>query len=40
VTENTPRFQLQPFTNDDDDIEALAFNILGFGFVLLLDPRI
>jgi hypothetical protein len=37
VTENTPRFQLQPFTNDDDDIEALAFNILGFGFVLLLD---
>lgn len=35
---NHPRFQLQPLTNDQDDIEALAFNILGLGFVLLLEP--
>jgi hypothetical protein len=37
LTENTPRFQFQPFTNDNDDIEALAINILGFRFVLLLE---
>ena len=35
---NFPRFQLQPFTNDRDEIEALALNILGLRFVLLLEP--
>jgi hypothetical protein len=37
LTENHPRFQLQPLTNDQDDIEALALNILGLRFVLLLE---
>lgn len=37
LTENTLRFELQPLTNDDDEIEALAFNIMGFRFVLLLE---
>jgi hypothetical protein len=37
-TINHPRFQLQPLMNQQDDIEALALNILGLGFVLLLDP--
>ncbi len=37
LTENNARFQFQPFTNDRDDIEALAINILGFRFVLLLE---
>jgi hypothetical protein len=36
-TENMPRFQFQPFTNERDDIEALAFNIFGLRFVLLLE---
>ncbi|MEJ0092954.1 MAG: hypothetical protein WDN46_05875 [Methylocella sp.] len=39
LTENTLRFQLQPLTNKRDDIEALAVNILGFRFVLLLDAQ-
>jgi hypothetical protein len=38
TTVNHPRFQLQPLTNDRDDIEALAINILGLRFVLLLEP--
>jgi hypothetical protein len=37
LTENTARFQLQPLTNEQDDIEALAFNIMGFRFFLLLE---
>lgn len=37
LTENSVRFQFQPFTNEHDDIEALAFNIMGFRFVLLLE---
>jgi hypothetical protein len=37
-TINHPRFQLQPLTNHQDDIEAMALNILGLGFVLLLEP--
>ena len=37
LTENTPRFQFQPFTNERDDIEALAVDILGFRFVFLLE---
>jgi len=37
LTENTARFQLQPLTNEHDDIVALAFNIMGFRFVLLLE---
>jgi hypothetical protein len=39
LTENHPRFQFQPLTNDQDDIEALALNILGVRFVLLLEPQ-
>jgi hypothetical protein len=39
LTENTPRFQLQPLTNEDDDIEALAINIMGLRFVLLLEAQ-
>ena len=39
LTENSPRFQLQPFTNDQGDIEVLAFNIMGFRFVLLLEAQ-
>lgn len=37
MTENTPRFQFQPFTDEHDDIDALAINIMGFCFVLLLE---
>jgi hypothetical protein len=37
MTVNHPRFQLQPLTNDQDDIEALSLNILGLRFVLLLE---
>ena len=37
LTENSARFQIQPLTNERDDIEALAFNIMGFRFVLLLE---
>jgi hypothetical protein len=37
-TFNHKRFQLQPLTNSQDDIEALALNILGLSFVLLLEP--
>ncbi|MCS3695017.1 hypothetical protein ABIF07_000216 [Bradyrhizobium elkanii] len=37
-TLNHKRFQLQPLTNAQEDIEALALNILGLGFVLLLEP--
>ena len=39
VTENNPRFQFQPLTNEHDDIEALAINIMGFRFVLLLEAQ-
>jgi hypothetical protein len=39
VTENTPRFQFQPLINEHDDIEALAINIMGFRFVLLLEAH-
>jgi hypothetical protein len=35
---NHARFQLQPLMNSQDDIEALALNILGMRFALLLDP--
>jgi hypothetical protein len=37
MTQNQPRFQLQPFTNDQGEIEVLGFNILGFRFVLILE---
>jgi hypothetical protein len=37
-TINRPRFQLQPLMNAEDDIEALALNILGLGFALFLEP--
>lgn len=36
LTENHARFQIQPFTNDHGDIEALGLNILGLRFALLL----
>ena len=39
LTENTARFQFQPLTNERDDIEGLAVNILGFRFVLLLETQ-
>jgi hypothetical protein len=38
TTVNHPRLQFQPLTNDRDDIEAVALNILGLRFVLLLEP--
>jgi hypothetical protein len=38
LTENNPRFQLQPATNDQGEIEALGLNILGLRFVLMLEP--
>lgn len=37
-TFNHERFQFQPLTNAQEDIEVLALNILGLGFVLLLEP--
>jgi hypothetical protein len=37
MTENTPRFQFQPLTDEHDDIKALAINVMGFRFVLLLE---
>jgi hypothetical protein len=37
LTENHPRFQLQPFTNDQGQIEVLGLNILGLRFALLLE---
>ena len=37
LTENHPRFQLQPFTNDQGEIDVLALNILGLRFVLMLE---
>lgn len=39
LTENTVRFQFQPLSNEHDDIEALAINIMGFRFVLLLEAH-
>jgi hypothetical protein len=40
LTENMPRFQLQPLTNERDDIEALAVNMLGFASCCGSKPRI
>ncbi|WP_245289427.1 hypothetical protein, partial [Bradyrhizobium japonicum] len=37
IAENTPRFQFQPLTDDHDEIKALATNIMGFRFELLLE---
>ncbi|MCO5081118.1 MAG: hypothetical protein M9955_05600 [Rhizobiaceae bacterium] len=37
MTENTLRFQFQPLTNEHDEIEALAINIMGLRFVLLFE---
>jgi hypothetical protein len=37
LTENMARFQFQPLTNERDDIEVLAINIMGFHFALLLE---
>jgi hypothetical protein len=38
TTVNNPRFQIQPLTNEQGDIEALVLNILGLRFVLLFEP--
>jgi hypothetical protein len=38
LTVNHPRFQFQPLTNDQGEIEAVALNILGLKFVLQLGP--
>ena len=38
LTENNPRFQLQPATNNQGEIEALGLSILGLRFVLMLEP--
>jgi len=38
MTQNQPRFQLQPFTNDQGEIEVLGFNILA-RLPLRPDPR-
>jgi hypothetical protein len=38
LTVNHPRFQFQPLVNDQGEIEAIALNILGLKFVLLLEP--
>jgi hypothetical protein len=38
LTENDPRFQLQPATNNQGEIEALGLSILGLRFVLMLEP--
>jgi hypothetical protein len=35
-TENHNRFQLQPYTNQNDEISGLAVNILGLTFILML----
>jgi hypothetical protein len=39
LTVNHPRFQFQPLTNDQGETEAMALNILGLKFVLLLGPE-
>jgi hypothetical protein len=36
---NHSRFQLMPWTNTQDEIVALQVSILGFFFVLLLEPQ-
>jgi hypothetical protein len=38
LAENNPRFQLQPATNNQGEIEALGLSILGLRFVLMLEP--
>ena len=38
LTENNPRFRLQPATNNQGEIEALGLTILGLRFVLMLEP--
>ena len=37
MTENHARFRFWPLTNAQDEIEAVEVNILGLGFVLLLE---
>jgi hypothetical protein len=38
LAQNNPRFQLQPATNGQGEIEALGLSILGLRFVLMLEP--
>jgi hypothetical protein len=38
VTENHNRFQLQPYTNQRDEISGLGVNIMGLFLVLMLEP--
>ncbi|WP_248307721.1 hypothetical protein [Bosea sp. AS-1] len=37
MTENTPRFQLLPLTDERDEIKAMAISIMGFRFMLPLE---
>lgn len=38
LTVNHSHFQIQPLINDQGEIEAVALNILGLQFALLLEP--
>ncbi|SED40316.1 hypothetical protein SAMN05444161_3130 [Rhizobiales bacterium GAS191] len=38
LTENHNRFQLQPYTNQHDEISGVGVNIMGLGFILMLGP--
>lgn len=38
VTKNHNRFQLQPQTNAQGEISGLGVNIMGLGFILMLEP--
>jgi len=40
LTENHNRFQLQPYMNAFDEIVGLGVNIMGLGFILMLEPPI
>src|SRR5262249_40046636 len=38
LMENHNRFQIQPYTNEKDEISGLAVSIMGLVFVLMLEP--
>jgi hypothetical protein len=35
-TENNPRFQMQPYTNSEDELYGLGFRVFGLDFALIL----
>lgn len=39
LTEKTVRFQFQPLIDENDNIDAVAINIMGFRFVLILSTN-